>query len=204
MSMLPSLSFLIFISTLQFSLCQGINWVLLTSSELSITELPFDVSGVFSNIRSAGSGEWGSWSAWVRERQCLTGDCLGNDTQTEDHWPDCNYFQLLDLSNLCILFISSELWTLEWLGILSRLLLLPDTDQGVYRDLWWRWDREFSELGPNRHVIRPLEPLELLELLQSLLWWVSLQDSSLHQRRLYHWYLGMFRRGFRGAILLWS
>ena len=117
--------------------------------------------------------------------------------------------QTVIIFNCCIcqistIFISSELWTLEWLGILSRLLLLPDADQGVYRDLWWRWDREFSELGPNRHIIRPLEPLELLELLQSLLWWVSLQVSSLYQRRLYHWAIWMSWRGFRDPILLWS
>ena len=36
----------------------------------------------------------------MRERQCLTGDCLGNDTQTEDHCSDCNYSKLLHLSNL--------------------------------------------------------------------------------------------------------
>ena len=27
-------------------------------------------------------GEWGDWGAWTRSRECLSGDCVGNDIQT--------------------------------------------------------------------------------------------------------------------------
>ena len=135
----------------------------------------------------------------MRERQCLTGDCLGNDTQTADHCPDCNYFQLLDLS---ILYYLSPASCGPW----SDWGSCPDSSCSQIRtkECTETCDEGeiFSELQTNRHLIRPLEQLELLDLLQSLLWWVSLQVSSLHQRRLYHWYLGMFWKGLRDSILL--
>ena len=40
-----------------------------------------------SDVQSPGSGEWGDWSPWMRERQCIVSDCDGNDTQTANF--DC-------------------------------------------------------------------------------------------------------------------
>merc|ERR1711973_131378 len=36
-----------------------------------------------------GSGEWGGWSPWIRERQCLTKDCDGNGNETTDDCLQC-------------------------------------------------------------------------------------------------------------------
>ena len=100
------------------------------------------------HVRHGGhdhAGQWSNWSSWSRERECLEGLCVGNNTETTTN--PCNGTDRKKLPMVPfqmkteIINYPSGLWTLEPLGKLSWWLLLrPESNQGLPRELFQWWD----------------------------------------------------------------
>ena len=85
---------------------------------------------LFSSLPSLGSGEWGTWSPWMRVRQCPSGDCVGQRIQKQMNCSGSDgIMMILPLESLTLIFTNlRHLWVMEYLGTMSRgFLLFLDT-----------------------------------------------------------------------------
>ena len=67
-------------------------------------------------IPGLADGQWGSWSSWKRERECVAGTCVGNNTQTgEDQCSGCKDDHILTiyLRYLCLSSAPCGPWS-DW------------------------------------------------------------------------------------------